>query len=69
VINALGLHRHPFLSHIILLLEQDMEKIPTQLEFIPSKSLVYLCVCVCVCVCVREREIECVVSVFFPFLM
>ena len=66
MINALGLHRHPFLSHIILLLEQDMEKIPTQLEFIPSKSLVYLCVCV-VCVCVRE--IECVVSVFFPFLM
>jgi len=35
VINALGLNRHPFLSHVVLLLEQDMSKISTQLDFIP----------------------------------
>ena len=37
VINALGLSKHPLLSHVVLLLEQDMEKVTTQLDFIPGK--------------------------------
>jgi hypothetical protein len=42
VISALGLTQHPLLSHVIMLLKQDLHKLNTQVDFIPGKALVKL---------------------------